>query len=108
MNGLLTMSELKVIREHSLGFERARKVAAKWAELAEQRHETRLKHVQGETADTFEFKRSGVSGLVTVSERHFEITAKLGFLLQPFHAKIESEVIKQLDTALAREAAKGG
>jgi putative polyhydroxyalkanoate system protein len=100
------MSELKVIREHALGFERARKVAAKWAELAEQKHETRLTRIQGETADTFEFKRSGVSGVVTVSEHHFEISAKLGFLLQPFHAKIESEVIKQLDTALAREAAK--
>jgi hypothetical protein len=41
-----------------------------------------------------------------VAADHFDLQAKLGFLLRPFLGTIEAEVSKQLDEALAKEAAK--
>ena len=41
-----------------------------------------------------------------VAATHFDLEAKLGFLLRPFLATIEAEVSKQLDEALAKESVK--
>jgi putative polyhydroxyalkanoate system protein len=100
------MSEMKISREHVLGFERARRVAEKWAAYAEKKYDSPSTLTRGETSDTYAFKRAGVSGLVTVTGECFEITAELGFMLRPFQSKIEAEMTKQLDAALAHEASK--
>lgn len=102
------MSDLNVRREHSLGLARARKVAWKWAEHVEKKLEMECTVIEGETSDTVEFKRSGVTGRMIVAADHFELTAKLGFLLKPFLSQIEAETRKQLDAALANEAKKKG
>ena len=59
----------------------------------------------GETSDTVEFKRSGVSGRLIVAGDHFDLEARLGFLLGAFARTIESEILKNLDTLLAQNAA---
>jgi Putative polyhydroxyalkanoic acid system protein (PHA_gran_rgn) len=43
---------------------------------------------------------------VNVSGEHFAIDCKLGILYGAFKNKIEEEVARQLDTALAKETAK--
>ena len=100
------MSDLNIRRDHSLGLARARKVAWKWAEQVEQKLDMACTVIEGETSDTVQFSRSGVSGTMIVAPDHFEVSAKLGFLLKPFLSQIEAETCKQLDAALAKEAAK--
>ena len=100
------MADLNLRREHNLGLARARKVALKWAEHVEKKLEMECTLIEGDTEDVLEFKRAGVDGRMIVAADHFDLQAKLGFLLKPFLATIEAEVSKQLDEALARESAK--
>jgi len=100
------MSEITIHRDHSLGLERARKVAFKWAEHVEKKFDMACTIVEGDTSDTVQFTRSGVKGQMVVTADHFQVQAKLGLLLGAFAGQIESEVCKQLDQALAKEAAK--
>jgi putative polyhydroxyalkanoate system protein len=100
------MSDLKIHRDHQLGLARARKVAWKWAEHAEKKLDMECTVLEGETSDTVQFTRSGVTGEMIVTAEHFELTAKLGFLLRPFLGQIEAEAARQLDEVLAKEAKK--
>ena len=100
------MSDLQIHREHSLGLQRARKVAQKWVEHAQKKLGLECNLIGGETGDTVQFSRSGVRGEMVVTGERFEIQAKLSFLLKPFLSQIEAETSKQLDSALARESAK--
>lgn len=100
------MPDIRIRRDHTLGLERARKVAWKWAEHVEQKFDMECTVLEGETSDTVEFKRSGVAGTMIVTGDHFAVHAKLGMLMGAFSGQIESEVGKQLDAALAKEQAK--
>jgi hypothetical protein len=64
--------------------------------------------LEGETSDTVEFTRSGVSGTLIVAPDHFDLHAKLGFLLGAFAKTIEAEIEKNLDDLLGAAAAAGG
>lgn len=98
------MSEIRIHRSHQLGLAKARKIAWTWAEHVEQRFGMECTVVEGETSDTVEFTRSGVSGRLVVAADHFDLEAKLGFLLGAFAKTIESEVEKELDELLAGSA----
>ena len=100
------MADLELRRDHSLGLARARKVALKWAEHVEDKLDMECTIIEGDDEDVLEFRRSGVDGRMIVAATHFELEAKLGFLLKPFLGTIEAEVRKQLDEALAKESAK--
>ena len=100
------MADLHLHREHTLGLARARKVAMKWAEDVESKLDMECTMIEGDDEDVLEFTRSGVDGRMTVAATFFDLEAKLGFLLRPVLATIESEVRKQLEEALAREEAK--
>jgi putative polyhydroxyalkanoate system protein len=100
------MADLNLHRDHTLGLARARKVALKWAEHVEEKLEMECTLIEGEDSDTLEFTRSGVHGRMIVAADHFDLEAKLGFLLRPFLGTIEAEVARQLDEVLAKEAAK--
>lgn len=95
------MPDIHIHREHTLGLERAREVALQWAEHAEEKFDMECTLLEGETSDTLEFKRSGVSGCLIVAPDHFELDAKLGFLLGAFSKTIEAEIEKNLDDLLA-------
>ena len=101
------MADLNLHRDHTLGLARARKVALKWAEDVEAKLDMECTIIEGDDEDVLEFKRSGVDGRMIVAATFFDLEAKLGFLLKPFLGTIEAEVRKQLDEALAKEAAKG-
>jgi len=99
------MADLHIQREHSLGFAAARKVAFEWAEQAEQEFDMECTYVEGDDLDEVVFQRSGVSGVLRVSQDRFDLTAKLGFLLGAFKDKIEAEIVKNLDALLAAKPA---
>lgn len=103
------MPDIKIHRDHTLGLKRAREVAWQWAEQAESKFDMECTVIEGETSDTVEFTRSGVSGRLIVAADHFDLDAKLGFLLGAFAKTIEAEITKNLDALLqaapARKAA---
>ena len=96
------MPDIRIHRDHQLGLAKARKIALQWAEEAEKKFDMECSVREGQTGDTVEFTRSGVKGRLTVSADHFELDAKLGFLLGAFAKTIESEIQKTLDDLLAQ------
>ncbi len=95
------MADIHIHRDHTLGLAKARKIAWKWAEEVESKFDMECTVIEGETSDTVEFKRTGVSGRLIVAGEHFELDAKLGFLLGAFSKTIEGEITKNLDALLA-------
>lgn len=95
------MADIHIEREHTLGLAAARKLAWQWAEQAENEFDMSCTYEEGKKADDVQFTRSGVSGCLHVTENRFVLDAKLGFLLGAFKERIESEIVKNLDTLLA-------
>jgi len=81
-------------------------VAWAWAEEVEAKFQMECTVIEGKTSDTVEFKRSGVNGRLLVAPDHFELDAKLGFLLGAFAKTIEGEIEKNLDALLAKSSSK--
>lgn len=100
------MPDIKLHRKHKLGLAKARKLAWAWAEKVEEKFGMECTVLEGETSDTVEFTRSGVSGELIVAADHFDLQAKLGFLLGAFSKTIEAEIEKELDALLGAPAAK--
>ena len=99
------MADIRIHRDHQLGLAQARKVAWSWAEQVESKFDMECTVVEGETSDTVEFTRSGVKGRLIVAADHFDLEAKLGFLLGAFSKTIEAEITKNLDTLLSNSPA---
>jgi putative polyhydroxyalkanoate system protein len=95
------MADIHIEREHTLGLPAARKLAWQWAEQAENEFDMSCTYEEGSQADEVQFTRSGVSGCLRVTSERFVLDAKLGFLLGAFKERIESEIVKNLDTLLA-------
>ncbi|CAN5306142.1 hypothetical protein BH11PSE9_BH11PSE9_18750 [soil metagenome] len=100
------MPDIHIRREHRLGLAKAREVAWQWAEDAEKRLSMDCTVIEGDTTDTVEFTRSGVKGTLMVAADHFELEAKLGFLLGAFSKSIEAEIEKNLDALLESSASE--
>ena len=98
------MPDIRIHRDHKLGLAKARKVAWAWAEEVEAKFEMECTVFEGDTSDTVEFKRSGVNGQLIVAADHFDLQAKLGFLLGAFAKTIEAQIEKELDALLAKSA----
>lgn len=97
------MADIHIVREHGLGLDRARKLAFRWAEVAEKKLEMDCTYEEGKAHDLVSFKRPGASGELKVGKDRFELNARLGMLLGVFKAKIESEIVRNLDELLAHK-----
>ena len=95
------MPDIRIHRKHKLGLTKAREVAWQWAEEVEKKFDMECTVIEGETSDTVEFERMGVKGQLIVARDHFDLDAKLGFLLGAFSKTIESEIERNLDELLA-------
>ena len=100
------MADIRIHREHQLGLPKARKVAAQWAADVEKNFDMRCSVIEGDYSDTIEFTRSGVNGRLVVAADHFDLDARLGFLLGAFRHTIEAEIERNLDKLLAASAKK--
>lgn len=100
------MADLHIRREHSLSLAAARKIALSWAEHVEAEFGMSCTYEEGAKEDRVTFTRSGVNGVLHVTGDHFDLDAKLGFLLGAFKGRIEAEIVKNLDDLLAPKAAK--
>ena len=99
------MPDIHIHRDHTLGLAEARKIAFKWAEMAEEKFDMECTYEEGKTEDLVTFTRSGVNGELRVNKDLFLLDARLGFLLGAFKEKIEGEIVKNLDTLLAKKPA---
>ena len=99
------MADIRIHREHQLGLPKARKVASQWAEDVEKNFDMQCTVIEGDFSDTVEFTRSGVKGTLIVAGDHFDLNAKLGFLLGAFSRTIESEIERNLDKLLNASSA---
>ncbi len=99
------MPDIQIKREHALGLAEARKIAFKWAEMAEEKFDMECTYEEGKTEDLVTFTRSGVNGELRVNKDLFLLDARLGFLLGAFKEKIEGEIVKNLDALLAKKPA---
>jgi putative polyhydroxyalkanoate system protein len=99
------MADIHIHRAHTLGLAQARKIAWKWAEEVEKNFDMECTINEGDSTDTVEFTRAGVAGTLLVAADHFDLNAKLGFLLGAFSKTIESEIQKNLDGLLAKSGA---
>jgi putative polyhydroxyalkanoate system protein len=95
--------DIHIQRDHGLGLPEARKLAFRWAELAEQKFDMACSYEEGKTSDLVTFSRSGVNGELKVTGDVFELDARLGFLLGVFKDRIEAEIVKNLDELLAQD-----
>jgi len=93
--------DIIISRDHHLGLAAARKLAFRWAEIAEEKLGLECTYEEGKTADLVTFKRAGAHGELKVTKDRFDLHAKLGFLLGAFRERIESEIVKNLDELLA-------
>jgi putative polyhydroxyalkanoate system protein len=98
------VAEIRIHREHRLGLSKARKVAWQWAEDVEKNFDMQCSVIEGDFSDTIEFTRSGVKGTLIVAADHFDLNAKLGFLLGAFSRTIETEIERNLDKLLTAGA----
>jgi putative polyhydroxyalkanoate system protein len=99
------VADIRIHREHQLGLAKARKVAWQWAEDVERDFGMQCTVIEGDYSDTVEFTRSGVKGKLVVAADHFDLDAKLGFLLGAFAKTIELEILEILDKLLSSSAA---
>jgi putative polyhydroxyalkanoate system protein len=99
------MPDIRIQRKHQLGLAKAREVAWQWAEEVEKKFDMDCTVVEGKTSDTVEFTRMGVSGRLIVAADHFDLNAKLGFLLGAFSRTIETEIERNLDNLLEEKSA---
>ena len=98
------MADIHIERQHGMSLAQARKAAVKWAHQAEEKFAMECTYEEGSTSDELSFKRSGVTGTLTITQDRFELQAKLGFLLGAFKDKIAAEIVKTLDALIAINA----
>lgn len=98
------MPDIHIHRDHRLGLKKAREVALQWAEEVEAKFAMECTILEGQTSDTVTFTRTGVAGELVVAADHFDLEARLGFLLGAFSKTIEAEIEKNLDALLANSA----
>ncbi|TFZ03805.1 polyhydroxyalkanoic acid system family protein [Ramlibacter humi] len=94
------MPDIHIEREHQLGLPKARELAFRWAETAEQKLDMECTYEEGKAEDLVSFTRSGVNGELRVTKDRFELHARLGFLLGAFKDRIETEITNNLDELL--------
>lgn len=100
------MANIHIRRDHQLGLAKARKIAWRWAEDVEKDFDMSCTVEEGDDSDTVAFTRSGVDGQLTVTADHFELDAKLGFLLGAFAKTIEAQIQQRLDQLLEAQGGK--
>ncbi len=98
------MADIHIHRSHTLGLAKARKIAWKWAETAEDKFGMECTVIEGDDSDVVEFKRAGVDGRLVVTARSYELDARLGLLVGAFRHRIEREIEENLDALLAKSA----
>ena len=100
------MAEIFIQRDHTLGMEKARAVAAQWQKEAEEdwgmdcTYVANETNAAGELQDRLNFERAGASGYLCITGTQLSMKLELGFLMASFKDKIEEKISSNLDKLL--------
>lgn len=86
------MADVTIVQPHALSMQDARAAAQKVAEQMVADYEMTYQWV----GDVLEFKRSGFSGTLALTEGSAKLDVSLGFMLRGFAKKIEEQVTKNM------------
>ncbi len=92
------MPKISVSRSHTLDMEEAKRRIEKIGNDLEQKHGLKG---NWRSADTYEFKRTGVSGKVRLSDGRVDVDVDLSMLLSPLKDKIRQKLEEGLERELA-------
>lgn len=98
------MADIKIQRPHELGLDKARELAKDWMADAAKSLGLNCQLVEGDTEDTINFERMGVTGQMRVRADAFELDAKLGMMMAAFKPLVEAEIDRNLGEILAKAA----
>ena len=87
------MPTIQLQRDHALGLKKAKAAAQPVADEMEREFGMSCEW----DGNTLYFERTGVSGELSVSKSHIELTAELGFLLSAFKGRIEEQIHRNFD-----------
>jgi putative polyhydroxyalkanoate system protein len=90
------MAKIHIKRRHALAHDEARQ---RLEEIASELKK-KLKADYAWKGDSLQFKRSGASGRIDLSDQVIDINIKLGMVLAPMKGKIEATIKEKLDLAL--------
>lgn len=93
------MSDIKLVRPHSLPLAKAKALAQKTADALAAEYDLTSEW----RGNTLRFHRSGVDGQMHVTASEIELDVTLGFLLRAFKTKIASHIERNLEELLAGE-----
>lgn len=96
------MAEIHIRRAHGLTAAKAKKAANKVATSLDEKFE--LEHEWDE--HVLRFKRSGVSGELTLHKKEVEIRVRLGLLLTAIRPTVEKEIHRYFDENFGPELKK--
>ena len=94
------MADFTIAQQHSLSMEVARAAAQKVADQMAVDYEMTHQWV----GDVLEFKRSGFSGALSLTEGNVQLNVTLGFMLRGFAKKIEDQVSKNMEKVFSGDA----
>ncbi len=94
------MSDITLVENHTLTMERAREVAQQVAEQMKADYEVGYAW----EGDVLNFKRSGVSGTLALTEGRAQLDVTLGFMLKGFRKKIEEQVGRNMHKLFSADA----
>jgi len=95
------VADIRIVRAHGLGLDKARELALRWAEVAETKLEMHCIYEKRAGHDVVRFRRAGAHGSLHVAPDGFALEARLGLLLGMFRQRIEDEIVGNLDALLA-------
>ncbi len=90
------MAHISIHRKHDLGLKDARVQVEKIAESLKEK----LNSEYSWDGNTLNFKRTGASGTIDVSEDSFDLEITLGLALRPMKGMIEKTILENLDQAM--------
>ena len=87
------MADIEMHRAHKLGLKGARAAADKMAD-----HLGRKFGLKGDwQGNVLKFERTGVAGVLAISDKDMKLSVTLGFLLKAMKGSIEAAVRRELD-----------
>ena len=87
------MADIHIQRSHELGHTKARAAAEKIALHLQEKYQLNYRWEE----NFVQFKRTGVSGHMEVTDNEVMLQVRLGFLLTPLKHQIEREIHRYID-----------
>ena len=91
------MSDIKLVRPHSLPLNKAKTLAQKTADALAEEYDLESEW----HGNTLRFHRSGVDGQMHVTDSEIRLDVTLGLLLKAFKGKIAGHIERNFDELLA-------